>query len=167
MVDSLKAFIVAAGTLLALSNIALAAELRDPTQPPAAAARPVASLPGVAAPAPAPLVLQSVLTGPGRRASVIINGRVVELGEAFDHLRLMQVTESRATLTGPRGSTVLALTPGADKQLAAAPAAERTLARASGAAAPATDRIATAEPIDAPLRAAAPSTVSVRYAEPK
>ncbi len=167
MVDSLKALLVAAGTLLALPSIALAIELRDPTQPPAAASRPLASLPGMVAPAPAPLVLQSVLTGSGRRASVIINGRVVELGEAFDQMRLMQVTESRATLTGPRGSTVLALTPGADKQLAATSVAQRTLARAAGVASPATDRIATVEPIDAPLRAAAPSTISVRYAEPK
>ena len=153
MVDSLKALLIAAVALFALASSALAADLRDPTRPPATAPRPVASLPGMTAPAPAPLVLQSVLTGSGRRASVIINGRVVELGDAFDQMRLMQVTDSRATLTGPRGSTVLALTPGADKQLAAAPAAERTLARA--------------EPLDTTLRAAAPSSISVRYAEHK
>lgn len=144
MVDSLKALLVVAGTLFALPADSLAADLRDPTQPPAAAPRPAATLPGTAA-APAPLVLQSVLTGSGRRASVIINGRVVELGEAFDQMRLTQVTDSRATLTGPRGSTVLALTPNADKQLAAAPAAER-----------AADRVA-----------ASPTSISVRYAEPK
>ena len=167
MVDSLKAFLVAAGTLFALATSAHAADLRDPTQPPVMAARSLASPSGMAAPAPAPLVLQSVLTGSDRRASVIINGRVVELGEAVDQMRLMQVTDTRATLTGPRGSTVLALTPGADKQFAAAPAGERTLARASGAAAPAADRIAKVEPSRAALRAEAPSPISVRYAEPK
>jgi len=163
MVDSLKALLVAAGTLFVLATSASAADLRDPTQPPAIAPRPVASLPGMAAPAPAPLVLQSVLTGSGRRASVIINGRVVELGEAVDQMRLMQVTDTRATLTGPRGSTVLALTPGADKQFAVAPA-ERVLA---GAGAPAADRIVKVEPTLTTLRAEAPSTISVRYAEPK
>ena len=146
MVGSLKASLFAAGTLFAFATSALAADLRDPTQPPAMALRPVASLTGIAAPVSAPLVLQSVLTGPGRRASVIINGRVVELGEAFDQMRLTQVTDSRATLSGPRGSTVLALTPGADKQLAAAPAAQT---------------------VDSPLRAAGPSSISVRYTEPK
>ncbi len=165
MVDSLKALLVAASTLFLLAMSASAADLRDPTQPPPMAPRSVAALPGMAA--PAPLVLQSVLTGSGRRASVIINGRVVELGEAVDQMRLMQVTDTRATLTGPRGSTVLALTPGADKQFAVAPAAERTLARAAGVAARAADRIAKVEPIDTTLRAEAPSTISVRYAEPK
>ena len=97
---------------------AVSAELPDPTRPPAQqrVAAP-ASAPSAAAEAP---VLQSVLTGPGRKASAIISGRLIEPGGTTHGMRLVQVTETSAVLRGPHGTLTLALTPGADKRAAAA-----------------------------------------------
>jgi MSHA biogenesis protein MshK len=102
-------------SLAAAAFAAVAAELPDPTRPPAAmhAASPGGPAPAAAA-APA-LVLQSVLVGEGRRPSAIINGRVVELGDALDGLRLVRVFDGGAILSGPTGATTLALTPGSEK----------------------------------------------------
>lgn len=107
----------ACGCALSLGAVAfgVAAELPDPTRPPAAlrAASPSAT-PAAAAAAPV-LVLQSVLIGEGRKPSAIINGRVVELGESFDGLRLVRVFDGGALLAGAGGATTLALTPGSEK----------------------------------------------------
>jgi len=100
-------------TALSLAALAAAGELPDPTRPPAAL-RP--SGPGAGAhAAAAPLVLQSVLIGEGRKPTAIINGRVVEVGESLDGLRLVRVFEGGAVLAGPNGSTTLALTPEIEK----------------------------------------------------
>lgn len=113
------------GALLGLQcALALAADLPDPTRPPMAQRHAPAS--GVApTERPTAPILQSTLTGAGRKPSVIINGRAIELGESFDDMRLMSVTETGAVLSGPRGSTTLALTPAADKLAAGLPGATR------------------------------------------
>ena len=93
---------------------ARAADLPDPTRPPAAQ-RPSPSGTAAAAPVTAAPVLQSVLIGEGRKPSAIINGRLLQLGDAYDGMRLTRVDETGAVLSGARGRTVLALTPGSDK----------------------------------------------------
>lgn len=106
----------ALGSVISLGAVALgvAAELPDPTRPPAAH-RPAPTT-GTPAAAPAPaLVLQSVLIGEGRKPQAIINGRVLELGDSFDGLKLVRVFDTGALLTGPAGATTLALTPGSEK----------------------------------------------------
>lgn len=119
---------VACGALLALQcALAAGADLPDPTRPPTAQRHAPAT--GSSAPEkPAAPVLQSTLIGAGRKPSVIINGRAIELGESFDDMRLTGVTETGAVLSGPRGSTTLALTPSADKLAAGPPGAERVAA---------------------------------------
>lgn len=103
---------------LPLAAAALAGELPDPTRPPAAL-RPTTSTaaPYVAA-APA-LVLQSVLIGDGRKPTAIINGRVVEVGESLDGMRLVRLFDGGAVLAGRNGPTTLALTPEIEKVAAA------------------------------------------------
>jgi len=111
----------AIATTLALAVLACAAraaELPDPTRPPAQ--QRVAASASAPVAAPAGPVLQSVLTGPGRKGSAIISGRLVEPGGTTHGMRLVQVTETSAVLRGPRGTLTLALTPGADKRAAAA-----------------------------------------------
>ena len=102
---------------------AFAGELPDPTRPPAAL-RPATTGPAAPAalPAAAPLVLQSVLIGDGRKPTAIINGRVLELGESLEGLRLVRVFDGGAQLAGPSGATTLALTPGTEKVAVSAPA---------------------------------------------
>ena len=46
-----------------------------------------------------------------RKPIAIINGRLLQLGDAYDEMRLTRVDETGAVLTGARGRTVLALTP--------------------------------------------------------
>ena len=101
-------------------SIGVAGELPDPTRPPAAL-RPAAPTGAAAMPSPPPLVLQSVLIGEGRKPTAIINGRVVELGESFDGLKLVRVFDQGALLAGPGGATTLALTPGSEKVAVATP----------------------------------------------
>ena len=106
--------VVAALFGVASMPLARAADLPDPTRPPAAQ-RPGPGGSAPAASASAAPVLQSVLIGEGRKPSAIINGRLLQLGDAYDEMRLTRVDETGAVLTGARGRTVLALTPGADK----------------------------------------------------
>jgi hypothetical protein len=102
----------ACGSAIALG--AVAGELPDPTRPPAAL-RPATPSTGPMVTTAAPLVLQSVLFGEGRKPTAIINGRVVELGDSFDGMRLVRVFDSGALLSGPNGATTLALTPASEK----------------------------------------------------
>jgi hypothetical protein len=124
-----------------------AGELPDPTRPPTAQRRVAA---GASAPAAAPSVpvLQSVLIGEGRKPSAIIDGRLLQLGDALGELRLTRLDETGAVLSGPRGQTLLALTPGADKQVAGTAAAQKLGALA------APGRLAAATPPSLPLRVA-------------
>lgn len=85
------------------------ADLPDPTRPPARFAAPEA-----AAAAEGP-VLQSVLLPRQGRASAVIDGQRVGVGERYDGARLTRVTESEAVLVGPAGRRVLQLTPAARK----------------------------------------------------
>lgn len=116
-----------------------AAELRDPTRPPPAMRASPAEPAAAASAAPAPQ-LQSILIGAGRKPSAIIDGRVVELGDTFDKMRLTRLTETHAVLTGAAGQARLELTPGATKQSTAttAVAAIGPDATVKGAAKPAT-----------------------------
>ena len=98
-----------------------AADLPDPMRPPATQRHTAAS---AAAPAPAAPTLQLVLIGEGRKPSAVINGRLVQLGDAYDEMRLTRLSESSAVLSGPRGQVLLALTPDADKQLEGPPVAK-------------------------------------------
>jgi hypothetical protein len=104
---------------ISLGAVAVAGDLPDPTRPPASL-RPAATTGAPDAPAAPALVLQSVLTGEGRKPTAIINGRIVELGDSLDGLRLVRVFDGGALLAGPSGPTTLALTPGAEKVSAAA-----------------------------------------------
>lgn len=85
------------------------AELPDPTRPPARLASPEAV---VGADGP---VLNSVLLPRQGRASAVIDGQRVGVGERYDGARLTRVTESEAVLVGPAGRRVLQLTPAARK----------------------------------------------------
>ena len=110
--------LVSAGTI-SLAAVAFAGELPDPTRPPASL-RPASATAAPAVPAAPALVLQSVLIGEGRKPTAIINGRVVELGDSLDGLRLVRVFDTGAQLAGPNGATTLALTPGSEKVAVAA-----------------------------------------------
>lgn len=141
------------------ASTALAAELPDPTRPPATrrASPSAAAAPALVAATP---VLQSVLIGDGRKPSAIISGRMLTLGDPFDDMRLTGVTEAGALLSGPHGPTALTLTPNSAKQVALATPAER-LAPATPtkqlAAAARAERLAAAAPVER-LAAAAPAT---------
>jgi hypothetical protein len=100
-------------------TVAGAGELPDPTRPPASL-RPAPTTGAPAIATPPALVLQSVLIGEGRKPSAIINGRVVELGDSLEGLRLVRVFDTGAQLAGPTGATTLALTPGSEKVAVAA-----------------------------------------------
>lgn len=136
-----------AGALAALAfafaSTGRAGELPDPTRPPVTqrqAASSAAVAPAVAAP-----VLQSVLTGEGRTPVAVISGRMVVLGQSFDDMRLTRVTESTAQLIGPRGATLLALTPDAGKVAALASPAPLLADAAKPAPAQLTMSLRTAE----------------------
>ena len=100
---------------------AQAADLPDPMRPPATQRH---SATGAVAPASVVPTLQLVLIGEGRKPSAMINGRLVQLGEAYEEMRLTRLSESGAVLSGPRGQVLLALTPAADKQLEVPPVAK-------------------------------------------
>jgi MSHA biogenesis protein MshK len=82
-----------------------AAELPDPTRPPAgiSAAQEQAATPKASG-------LQSVLISPARRAA-IINGQTVVLGGKLGDSRLVEVSEAGVVLQGPSGRRELALFP--------------------------------------------------------
>ena len=105
---------------------AVAAELPDPTRPPASLRGQVMFTPSAASTQPAVPVLQSVITGEGRKPAAIISGRLVQLGESFNGMKLTQLTSNGAVLTGPQGGATLPLTPASDKQLAVATPPLRT-----------------------------------------
>jgi hypothetical protein len=110
---------LASASAISLSAVASAGDLPDPTRPPASL-RPTSTAGTPAVAAPPALVLQSVLIGEGRKPTAIINGRVVELGDTLDGLRLVRVFDTGAQLAGPNGATTLALTPDSEKVAVAA-----------------------------------------------
>ncbi len=111
----LSASIALAALLGAASlHVAAAADLPDPMRPPPAQRNAAA---GATAPAPTAPTLQLVLIGEGRKPSAVINGRLVQLGDSYEEMKLTRLSESAAVLSGPRGQMLLALTPDADKQI--------------------------------------------------
>ncbi len=114
-------------TLATASWPARAEDLPDPTRPPVAQRRtPTGEAPKATAP-----VLQSIITGAGRKPAVIISGHALQLGESFENMKLVRVTELGATLSGPHGSTTLALTPNSDKLVASLPITEKVAVETS------------------------------------
>jgi hypothetical protein len=119
-VRALRLVFCATLACLGLLNAAPAGaeQLPDPTRPPATLRRGTVTL-TPSGTAPEQPVLQSVMTGEGLTPSAIISGKLVQLGDTFNGLRLTQVNERGAVLTGPSGGTTLPLTPGSDKHLGA------------------------------------------------
>lgn len=112
MAHDLRLPLLGAGILGAVICTAADAEvLPDPTRPPAALHAPVDGQGGGEA---VRLVLQSVLLSPERKAAVI-SGKVVAPGGRIEGLTLVRLTETEATLAGPRGSVRLRLYPGVEK----------------------------------------------------
>ena len=112
-------FALGSAVSIGAAALGVAGELPDPTRPPASVRQ--AGPTGAPAVAAVPvLVLQSVLIGEGRKPVAIINGRVVELGDSFDGLKLVRVSDTGALLAGPGGATTLALTPASEKVAVAA-----------------------------------------------
>jgi hypothetical protein len=87
---------------------ASAAELPDPTRPPAGLFAPPAAVGAEAAPVPAGL--QSIIISRTRRAA-IIDGETVELGGKHGDAKLIEVNEGGVVLRGAQGRQVLTLFP--------------------------------------------------------
>lgn len=107
---SLCGFGLAACCLL-LAARAGAADLPDPTRPPAAAA----VVEGVAAAIEQQPVLQSVIISPTRRVA-IISGQTVALGAMYRGARLVKVSEGEAVLRDGKEIQTLKLFPDLQKQ---------------------------------------------------
>jgi len=89
---------------------AVAAELVDPTKPPASIVGDV----GTEADSGAP-VLQSVLIGAGRREAVI-NGQTVRVGQKYGEARVVKIAESEVILRTGKEMQVLKLFPNIEKR---------------------------------------------------
>jgi MSHA biogenesis protein MshK len=81
----------------------------DPTRPPSAAASASMAVAGQAA--EGDLVLQSVFRPRKGKASAIINGQRVALGESLGDAKLVRILETEVILRGPGGNQHLSLTP--------------------------------------------------------
>jgi MSHA biogenesis protein MshK len=110
---------------LALFSASVAAQMNDPTRPPASfgSSEPDAGGGGI--------MLQSVLISPSQKAA-IINGVLVKLGEKYGDAVLIAVAENEVVLRGGGGRQVLKLHPGVNMKeigstaAAGVPAAGRT-----------------------------------------
>lgn len=78
--------------------------LKDPTLPPASTLSGNASTDNQGQPAPAGLVLQSVMIGAHYRAAVI-NGQKVLLGKKYEQATLIKLDEHEAVLRAADGTT--------------------------------------------------------------
>jgi MSHA biogenesis protein MshK len=107
MVGDMKTLLSFAVAVLALPAAAQQA-LPDPTRPPAGLQGAGAVSASVA---DAPLVLQSVLMGAGRRPAAVISGQLVPLGGRVGELRLSHIAATSVDLAGPQGTTTLSLMP--------------------------------------------------------
>lgn len=162
--------IVLAGLLFAalLAGLPAGAQplaIADPTQPAGAAVAAVA-LPGLAGTrgtrtageASAPAVwpkLQSVQVGDNGSASAMIDGRIVQVGEAVGALKLVAVDAQGVLLRGARFEQRLALLPGIEKTALAEPAALPPAAAAQPA-----------PPLRGRVRAAAVASITASPAAP-
>ena len=102
-----------AACCVALVASAGAADLPDPTRPPAALAA-VAPADGGASEIERP-VLQSVMISPARRVA-IISGQAVVLGAMYQGARLIKVTGGEAVLRSGKETQTLKLFPDLHKQ---------------------------------------------------
>lgn len=104
----------ALGFLVAATAVippALAQQLRDPTRPPSF----LVTASGVRAAPESDLILQTVLISPERRA-VIINGRLLHVGEAIADLKVAEIRESEVLLKGGGEARTLLLYPAVEKR---------------------------------------------------
>jgi MSHA biogenesis protein MshK len=94
----------------AMSAVAYAESLADPTRPPAAFGSPGAeeAAEGVSA-------LQSIIRRNGSKPGAIINGEYVLLGGRVGEARLVKIGEDSVTLKSPTGTETLTLTTGVEK----------------------------------------------------
>lgn len=114
--------------LLALCGAA-AAQLADPTRPPAAVGAPAEP----AADTPAKTAgLQSVILRKDGKPAALINGEVVELGGMIGEAKVVRIDEDAVLLRGPQGDETLRLTPGAEKKTPAAGTAQQKIAPQTG-----------------------------------
>jgi hypothetical protein len=100
-----------------------AANLPDPTRPPAAMLSPAAAEGETTGP-----VLQSVLIPKKGSPVAIIGGQQVRLGGMYGEQRLTRLTEREAVLEGPSGVERLLLTPDAVKTNIVTPKTRKTTA---------------------------------------
>jgi MSHA biogenesis protein MshK len=105
--------LTAAAALAALSNLALAQGIADPTRPP-----PGVSGDEIAEEAVRGPVLQSIMITPNKR-SAIISGQPVELGGRYGDARVAAIREGEVVLRSKNGSEVLKLYPDVHKRLVA------------------------------------------------
>lgn len=103
------------------ASIAADAELlADPTRPPSAL-----QMMGGGSSEPFGSRLTSVVIPKQGRATAVIDGQVVRVGERVGNARLLRLTESEALLEGPEGIERLYLTPSVDKKMNETKAASR------------------------------------------
>lgn len=92
---------------------AAAQQLRDPTRPPVFIAPRASSLEPAQS---SELVLQTVLISPERR-HVVINGRLLSIGQSISGLKVVAINESEVLLSGGAGARKLRLYPAVDKRV--------------------------------------------------
>lgn len=95
--------------VLAVAPAVAAAELADPTRPPAAIGS-TSRAADVGGP-----VLQSVLIAPGRREAMI-NGQTVKVGHTIGDARVEKIAESEVVLRNGKDLQVLKLFPSIEKK---------------------------------------------------
>lgn len=98
--------------LLNVTQAARAQELRDPTRPPDIVTLPVGSIGVVPSTG---LQLQSVRIS-AHRASAIISGQQVRIGDQVGNNRVIAISENDVTLRGPNGVQTLKLFSGISKR---------------------------------------------------
>jgi MSHA biogenesis protein MshK len=98
--------------LVGVTNCVLAQEIRDPTRPPNIVSLPGGSIDTASSSGPQ---LQSVRIS-AHRASAIISGQQVRVGDQLGDNRVMAISENDVTLRGPSGVQILKLFPGISKR---------------------------------------------------
>lgn len=101
--------------------------MQDPTRPPAAYLSGAATGPVAVSVAPLSRLTSVMLPKRGGRASAVIDGQILRVGDKLGEDQLRSVTESTAILEGPQGRETLYLIPDINKT----PAASRFGARPS------------------------------------
>ena len=108
----LAQIIVLGLSVASVVSAAAAQQLRDPTRPPAFVAP---TTTGEAPDQKSNLVLQTVLISPERR-NVVINGKLLVLGQSISGQKVIAIYESEVLLSGSDGALKLRLFPAIDKR---------------------------------------------------